>query len=121
MIVHPMQRDELATRNLGEWTIKTASDIRDTRNPVKSRVLTWLYASESAMLIMSEGPPLPIFSAMQYLEPRVLTMEFAGQPHKLTAVPIVPNGIIEFPNSMAIAGPKKYMKSLSRLIRATNA
>ena len=119
--MHSMQRDEWAKSILGEWIIKTSSDIRDTRNPMRSRVLTWLYANQTAMLVMSEGPPLPVFSDMRYLEPRVLVMEFAGQPHKLTAVPIVPNGIIEFPNSMAIAGPKKYMKSLSRLIQATNA
>jgi len=53
---------------------------------------------------------------MRYLDPFVLMMVFAGQPHKLTALPIVPNAIIEFPNSMAIGGPKKFIKPLSRLI-----
>lgn len=113
-----LSRDSLASQTLGEIAVRTASDIRDIRIPSQSRVLTWLYANPKALLIVSEGPTLPLFADVEYLENfSVLLLKFEGQPHRLTAPPIVPNGIIEFPNNMAIAGPKKHMKVVSQFIR----
>lgn len=114
-------RDRAANEILGSFSLKTASEIRDSRNPYRSRVATWLYANNGAMLVISVGATLPYFSDVKYLNGGILIMKFDGQHHKLTAPTIALNGIIEFPNSMAIAGPKKYMKAISNLINASRS
>lgn len=112
-----MNRDDLARQALGHFTLKTASDVRDGRDPTRTRVATWLYSSTQAMLLVSDGLPLPHFVGTEYLNDYCILMKYVGQAHQLTAPPLVPNGIIEFSNAMTIAGPKKYIKTVSQLIR----
>ncbi len=107
------EREQIVRSLVNSYSAKTAGGLLDNyRNHV---IKGWLYANSSVLLFLSDGEPVTLPGLPPVaINLRTILMPL-GLPFKLTAPPIIPNGIINFGYDLEFVGQKSRIKQIAKL------
>lgn len=106
-------REQAVSSLMNSYGAKTAGGLLDN---YRNRVIKgWLYANSSMLLFLSDSEPVTLPGLPPVaINPQTILMPL-GLPFKLTAPPIIPNGIINFGYDLEFVGQKSRIKQIAKL------